>query len=510
MRRATTFVCLLACFGCRADGPAAFERCPPAGEAARPLPVAAKPAPDATRYFVRPDGGDANQCSGRVDAPYQEGGNRDCAWNSPAIALPSSGSPRIGPGDVLVLAAGTYTIGAPLQAVPSGPAPDKPTRVIGKSGTMPRLVGTHGIDHVLSLDGSSNIEIGRLEITDGSECIYRHPGPGVACTDATPRARTGIYARASRNAWLHDLDIHGLAALGINAGGLRDWTLDRIRINRNGRAGWDGNIGPDGSNAGAIVIRDIEVGWNGCGERVATGEPVACWAQQAGGYGDGFGTTKTGGQWLIEDGYFHHNTSDGLDLRYMDGADDTKVVLRRIHSRANAGNQVKVKGNSLVENSVLVGHCSFFANKFFMEDKDLCRADGSTLQLVLTGDDVATVRGNTIAGEGAVQIGHSEGDTSDRVVVHDNLVVGFPYFRDPDSLSGFNGGKSPADKQFRRNVAWNVRKCPGDTDCGGKPKLANTTLAAFDANPLPGSASAGRAGAVSCPGRAPTGAPRAR
>ena len=79
MRRATTFVCLLACFGCRADGPAAFERCPPAGEAAPPLPVAAKPAPDATRYFVRPDGSDANQCSGRVDAPYQEGGNRDCA-----------------------------------------------------------------------------------------------------------------------------------------------------------------------------------------------------------------------------------------------------------------------------------------------------------------------------------------------------------------------------------------------------------------------------------------------
>ena len=51
------------------------------------------------------------------------------------------------------------------------------------------------------------------------------------------------------------------------------------------------------------------------------------------------------------DAFIHHNTSDGLDLRYMDGADGPNVTLRRIYSVANAGNQVKIKGNSLIENS---------------------------------------------------------------------------------------------------------------------------------------------------------------
>ena len=48
----------------------------------------------------------------------------------------------------------------------------------------------------------------------------------------------------------------------------------------------------------------------------SAGRPArpCCWAQQTGGYGDGLGTTSTGGQWLIEDSFFHHNTSDGLDL----------------------------------------------------------------------------------------------------------------------------------------------------------------------------------------------------
>ena len=415
------------------------------------------------------------------------------------MALPSD-APRIAAGDVLQIAAGTYYIAKPLSPIPSGRSPELPTRVVGKPGGLPKLVGIDGIRSVLSLDGSSNVELSRLEITDDSDCVYRHSNPQAACTDAMRWARVGLFARSSRNVWLHDLDIHGMAARGINAGGLANWSLERIRLNRNGTAGWDGKVEGGGPNAGRIVIRGIEVGWNGCGERVATREPWACWAQQTGGYGDGFGTTDTGGQWLIEDGYFHHNTSDGLDLRYMDGADSTFVTLRRIRAEANAGNQVKVKGNALIEDSTLVGYCSYFRNKFFMTDKDLCRADGSTLQLVLTGHDVATVRRNTIAGEGAVQIGHSEGDESDRVVMRDNLVIGFPKFRDPSSLSAFNGGKSPAAKDFANNRGWRVGKCPANTRCDTDPKLTNSSLAGFDARRGKGAAALGNAGAPACGG----------
>jgi hypothetical protein len=195
---------------------------------------------------------------------------------------------------------------------------------------------------------------------------------------------TGLYAEASHNVWLHDLNIHGLAASGIQAGGLADWTVERVKINKNGRVGWNFNIGTGSSNSGKIILRDIEIAWNGCGERVATGEPWACWAQKTGGYGDGLGTTDTGGQFLVEDAFVHHNTSDGLDFRYMDGAPTTSVTLRRVYSVANAGNQVKVKGNSLIENSVLVSQCGYFKGRYFMLADDSCRASGNTLQLVFT------------------------------------------------------------------------------------------------------------------------------
>ena len=89
-----------------------------------------------------------------------------------------------------------------------------------------------------------------------------------------------------------------------------------------------------------------------------TGAAVNCWGQKAGGYGDGLGTTTTGGQWLIEDAFVHHNTSDGLDLLYMDGAAGTSVTIRRAYAVANAGNQIKTRGNATIENSVMVGSCA--------------------------------------------------------------------------------------------------------------------------------------------------------
>ena len=63
------------------------------------------------------------------------------------------------------------------------------------------------------------------------------------------------------------------ARAAFNAGGLSHWTLERVKMNKNGSAGWDGNVCTGGSNSGAMVMRDIEIAWNGCGERVATGEP---------------------------------------------------------------------------------------------------------------------------------------------------------------------------------------------------------------------------------------------
>jgi hypothetical protein len=444
-----------------------------------------------TTYYVRTDGGDATQCTGLADAPYPGSGtDRACAWNHPFVAVPPSGPTRIDGSDRLIIGRGTYQMGTGgfMQPIPSGASTTTPTRILGQScATPPKLVGINGTHRVLNLQGSSNVEIGCLEITDGSDCVYNHSNAGARCGAGDAWARGGLYASASRSVWLHDVNIHGMGARAIQAGGLHDWTIERVRMNRNGTSGWNGDVSPaSSSNSGAIVMRDIEIGWNGCGERVATGEAWACWGQQTGGYGDGLGTAATGGQWLIEDAYIHHNTSDGLDLLYMDGADTSNVILRRVHSVANAGNQVKVTGNSLIENSVLVGHCTFFGESYFMVEDDNCRAYGATLLLSMTGNDTATVRHNTLAGEGDAPITYRDGNTTDRINIQNNTVVGFPYFLN-GSLRSFSAGPAPAVKTFSGNLAWNVASCPSGAICGENPRLTNMALASFDGNPLAGS-----------------------
>ncbi|QSX77928.1 NEW3 domain-containing protein [Agrilutibacter solisilvae] len=453
---------------------------------------------------MRVDGGDASQCTGRSDAPYPGSGTgQACAWSHPFHALAPDGTRRIAGGDTLRIGGGSYMIGqgasgagaclpanCSLATVPGGTA-GAPTRILGDPAHRPRLWGTLGVTRILSLDGSSNVEIGHLEITDQDDCVYSHSNATAKCpaVGLGAWAKHGVYARASANVWLHDLDIHGLGHTGLWAGGLSNWTLERVQLNRNGRAGWDANIGTGSSNSGAIVLRGMEIAWNGCGERWQTGAAWACWSQQAGGYGDGLGTVATGGLWLIEDSFVHHNTQDGLDLRFLDGADTTHATLRRIHAVGNAGNQVKVKGNSLIENSVLIGNCGYFNGKFYMLAADNCRADGTTLLLVFTANDLAVVRHNSITGEGWSLVGATEGDSSGRALVQNNVLAGFPWFLNPADLSRVQAGTSPALVTHSGNLVWNVyaNACPGDSLCGQNPALKDMALATYDAEPLPGS-----------------------
>lgn len=415
------------------------------------------------------------------------------------------GTRRIAGGDTVLIGSGNYMIGAGapgagscsgascfMPPIPSGTSATARTRILGKPGaTAPKLWGTGAISKVINLEGSSNVEVGNLEITDQSDCVYVHSDATAKCASTGSWAKNGLSALASSNVWLHDLNIHGLASTGVRAGGLTNWTVERVKINTNGRVGWDGNVGTTGSsNSGQIILRDVEVGFNGCGERWQTGATWACWAQQTGGYGDGLGTTYTGGQWLIEDSYFHHNTSDGLDLRYMDGATTTNVIVRRLYAVGNAGNQVKVRGNSTIENSVIVSNCGYFSGKDFMLAGDQCRAGGNAVQLVLTASDTATVRHNTITGQSGVLIGATEGDSTARVNIQNNVLVGFPSFLAPSVLASvYYANAAPAPVSWAGNLVWNVKSgtCPTGSICGQNPKLTNMTLASFDAEPLAGS-----------------------
>ncbi len=414
-------------------------------------------------YYVRPDGGSAEQCSGLADAPYPGSGSaQPCAWDHPFRALPPGGTPRIAGGDALVVAAGSYEMGygAPgadecdeagsfeclMPPIPSGPDAAHPTRILGAgwaSGCAdpPELWGSGRPWFIVNLTGSSNVALSCFEITDHSSCVEGHSG-ALACNRDSPPygdwASYGLHAEDSADVLLRDLDIHGLASGGVLAGRLTDWTVENVRIAGNGWVGWDGDLLDDGgdSNSGDLVFRHWVVEWNGCGETYPGGRPTGCWGQEAGGYGDGVGTGETGGNWLIEDSAFLHNTSDGLDLLYhsLGGS----ITLNRVRAEGNAGNQVKVTGRTQVTNSVLVGNCAFFENQPFTYWVDHCRALGSALVIDFAGGEQASIVNSTVygQGDGLVGAGPREGfacSGAERISARNSIFLGdVDYFDSSD------------------------------------------------------------------------------
>ena len=510
------------------------------------LAVAQPSAIAGTTYYIRTDGGSAAQCDGKANAPYPgSGALQKCAWQSPHDALPTNDKPRIAGGDTLIIGAGEYQVGwgAPgaaggrcdagwkydcqLAALPSGPSPEQPTRVLGQGfdgtcSTPPKLWGNERVPTVLNLADSSNVEVACLDITDKSICVGNHASASLRCVrgDAVTYgayADAGIRAYRSTNVKLRDLTIHGLAYHGIQAGAISHWTLERVRLLRNGYAGWDGDLsGVPGvatsSNSGALTFRHVEIAWNGCAENPATGEATGCYAQKNGGYGDGLGAALTGGQWLFEDVAIHHNTSDGLDMLYLDGKADTRITLNRVHAYSNAGNQVKVNGNATVRNSVIVGDCGSFyrdAPKYpYLGSGDHCRAGGTALSLALQTASQVDVTHNTITGEGDILIFHGAktdragtplDDTGAKVLLRNNILLGQTDFTGSDGelVAAHYWEKTRASTSYAGNVFFNVKsqQCPTGSLCTN-PLLTVSAMRGFDPRLQPGSSALDKVAAI--------------
>lgn len=475
----------------------------------------ASPAVLANTYYVRSDGGNAEQCTGLSDNPYPGSGtNRECAWSHPFVALPPGGSPRIAGGDTLLIGEGSYRMGygAPaaescalswswdcfMPPIPSGPSPDKPTRILGSGhdqgcSAAPELWGTERASTVLNLEGSSNVELACLEVTDRASCIDFHCHNGqcdgeVASCDRSGApwgdwASTGISARDSSNVVIRDVNIHGMANQGVYAGRLSDWTMERVQINANGWAGWDGDIGSDSGNTGTMLFVDSEIAWNGCVEDWQSGEKFGCWGQGGGGYGDGLGVGESAGHWIFEGAKVHHNTSDGIDLLYL--RDGGQATVRRSMIDSNAGNQVKVSRSAIIENSIVVGNCSYFADHANMHDGDVCRALGDAVYVGFSNGSQTDLINNTIIGQGNCVISGGGGDSQSMLRIANNVIIGNPYWHYPDQQSCLYYSGSDEQIAWESNLIKDVRHgtCPGDSICDTDPGLENSSLQSFNAEP---------------------------
>jgi hypothetical protein len=393
--------------------------------------------------FVRPDGGTWLQCNGTVNTAYNSTvTNKNCAVSHIFELLdPERGEVRMSGGDKVRImnnsdgtaaeysmgSHGEYTNGScssswayecAMPSIPSGTA-ESPTEIRGGSSNScevkPILWGTARANYIISIDNAEHIELSCLTITDKSSCIGAsgYPEQSLICDRSAPYdkpfADTGILMRDSKEILLKDLNIQGLSK-GIHAGRLENITLDNVNIYANFSVGWDGDIGYMGgngsANTGTIKFKDSSITFNGCGLIYNPGsddheEPHACAKQDIGGYGDGLGTAETGGDWVFENVKVLHNNSDGIDLLYHSLGG--KVTVKNSHIEGNAGNQLKVAGNSEITNNIIMGNCGWNSRQSAKlgGNGENCRALGTSLSLSYTHIDTQIdIVNNTIFSEG--------------------------------------------------------------------------------------------------------------
>lgn len=491
-------------------------------------------------YYVRIDGGTSSQCTGVVDAPYPGSGeNQPCGWSHPFYAINQDGNWVLKGGDTLFIHQGSYKMGygggelppsvcssdytwdCHLPPLPSGPDSSHPTRIVGEGydgncTSRPELWGAERAITIIDLTNSSNVEINCLELTDHSSCASYHCNSSVACQrDNYPYgdyADNGIEAPKASNLVLKNLYIHGLAMEGIHAGGINNLTVENVILSGNGFAGWDGDIGEGSSFSGNINLKNLLVEWSGCPEQYPSKQPSFCWGQNTcSGYGDGVGMARSGGNWYLEDCTFRFNVSDGLDLLYV-GVDhpDSFVKLERCKGYGNAGNQLKIGGESQLINCLAISDCSFFYNKPFgqymgaLDSGDNCRAGGASLSINLPKGKKSYIINSTIGSEGwataELQCNNLDFpdqpacDGSERVYIFNNIFYGYQVvYLDYERKSDFIGDGDPyhftTSETIDNNIIYDceIFNAIGSSNIQEDPLVENGTISQFDGHLRSGS-----------------------
>ncbi|WIG56980.1 MAG: hypothetical protein OJF61_002768 [Rhodanobacteraceae bacterium] len=490
----------------------------------------------ATTYYVRTDGGTTAQCTGTRDAAYPgRGARQSCAFNHPFWALQpgqraSNFAPTtvVKPGDTLVIGNGSYmmgyggpnaenamcyqpaTWGCAIASIPSGIDAAHPTTIMGDCARPPELWGTQRVSSIFDLEHVHDVVIKCLDLTDHSACIefYRpteNTGGVMACNrDHFPYglwAANGIYAADVTNLTLAHLDVHGFADYGIQAGRLAGTTtVTDVTLRANGWGGWSGDLGGNdhrSSNTGKLAFSGIKVLWNGCGEAYPSKAIVGCWGQNEGGYGDGFSSAWTGGDWVFEHSKFKHNTQDGLDMLYANGTGS--VTIDHVVAWENAGNGIKTSGSATLRNSIINGYCNNWKGFPVAGDGKsgvsgtMCRADGTAAVMEFNGpNQIIALSHNTITGNGdTLFIGgggdaHYSPNATNLAVFENNILLGQASAIPRNdggltALAWYGDAAYGGVVRYRNNLIWNVKHgfCPSGNICKD-PLLKNETLAAFD------------------------------
>jgi hypothetical protein len=295
--------------------------------AATSIAVAAESAQQSgpgTTWYIRADGGNNTQCTGKTNAAYPgSGSGQACAFNHPYQMLDYSGNwTKFAGGDTIQFAdsassSHTYYMGEKnagvgtdwnaqlggicaaanagggagtsciLPAPPSGTAAQH-TRILGQNaGSCHDSGHTHlvnptvlsGIDNafaVLDTRGTNYVDISCIEITQPDTCT-NSLGAG-QCSDSKNYVHYGglilnyLTDQGPSNLTLQDVAIVGLAGNGILGSHLNKSSSDvfsatDVYVIGNGGAGWNGDGGGCGTSCetvGTMNLSHVMIDWNGC------------------------------------------------------------------------------------------------------------------------------------------------------------------------------------------------------------------------------------------------------
>jgi len=421
-------------------------------------------------FFVSPEGGDLSQCDGLSKTSLAESDNGHCAVNH-IFELIHPGYKSNQPemykggfkgGDIITIlnnpdgTVAKYTMGhfekyehdkcdiswaygCYIANIPAG-SKDKPTTIRGESWnkgcpTPPKLYGSNRAKNIFSARETKYIAFSCLDISDKSSCISAHGynNSDVICDRGTPYdkpfADTGFSFSDVEHVSLTDIKVSGLST-GISAGRIGNATFKRVVLYANSSAGYNGDIVDSGKGdaiTGPVSFIDSKIMFSGCGQiwnpsdATVHGKPHSCASQDQGGYGDGLGTGKTGGDWLFDNVDIMYNGSDGLDMLYHRVDDGKTVTVRNSRIEGNAGNQLKVSGNAIIENNLVVGNCAWIKNQpgSLGAYSELCRAHGAAISVsALFEDQSIYLINNTVIAEGdcimGASVSQSYGSTSNQ------------------------------------------------------------------------------------------------
>lgn len=413
-------------------------------------------------WYVRPNGGTPyvnssttpkGQCDGKHDADYPgRGVNQPCAvgnlrdlWADQATQYQLKWI--ISGGDTVIVRqkVGGYQLAvttlAPktvpvncsgnqftchMPSIPSGSAA-RHTRILGENyakcqgdAAKTLLLGAYNADSVLDTKQSQFVDVQCFEVTDESACgLYAH-----ACTAGSDQgAKSGLTQSALTSmVSLKDLFIHGTNE-GIRGASGVGIVADHIHIRGTPGAGIDMDDTPWGglsniSVSGGYTLTNSLTEFVGCLEEypVVHQYPyIECVDASTGGYGDGFATASTVGNWEFDHDTWNYNFQDGLDLLH---SGMHSLIVTNSLSQGNEGQAYKMGSatNVIFQNNIALGNCKRLGYPFGDEPSSalapgggppgnayaLCRGGGDVIVTTFDNQGSYTLQNNTIVGAGTL------------------------------------------------------------------------------------------------------------